>query len=172
MPDKSDYIDILGKIGNSFVPVDKARKHQGHLYLLERLKPTRKKVIKVSKKLYVIPLEPKKVAKTKPSESTLVNNESFDPCSEIGKLQLEIIQLRKQVESLTTKNDKYEDFFENIKMFIGYEYCGTVFNIKNNLIIILDTDNTEEQNRIYDELNKLIKEINKSKPKIPLIKID
>ena len=78
--------------------------------------------------------------------------------------------LKKQVESLTTRRNNIEEFFENVKNFIGAENCGSVFNIKNNLIILLDTDDKEEHERIQKELNELIKDIEKAKPKISLTK--
>ena len=137
---------VLGKIGKSYVPIEKALKHQGYLYLLENLHPEKDHVIKIYDKLYMIPIERKKVKKQNLELCPQAVDEAED---EIAKLQLEVEFLKERLETLTQKRNETGKIIDSIKKFIGYENCGSVFTSNYNIIIILDSVNDFSGVRIY-----------------------
>ena len=99
----------------------------------------------------------------------------------ILELQQEIYKLKAKVDELELKDSIEKEksalinsIIDNLKMFIGHEYCYNIYRSQNNLIIMFelskeDIDNGVDQ-ELRNKLNELLQEIkNKPKPKVDFL---
>lgn len=117
------------------------------------------------------------VQKTNPSQMTREK-----PLSDIENLQQELSMIKeqmlnssKEIEELKEKvagldeerriRDRIHNLKVNLKKFIGLEYCAWVFEVDNNIVVLLDGDDEKILCKILDKLAFLLKEINENKAK-------
>ena len=161
-----------------YVPKEVADEYNSRVYLLENLHPTRWRVLRHSKKLCIIALNKDRyitprVKMEKDAEFTeieLPNNKNVSPDTEflltyINELRGEVHQLRNEVNVLRNKEaekeevaNKIKEIIESLRIFIGAEFCYSIFSEQDSIVIVLKAED-EEVREIERKLNKLIAEI-------------
>lgn len=154
--------NVLGKIDGHYVPIKTYDEYVGRKFLLENLLPEKNKLVRVSKRVYMLPFKNECVSK-KTCNSVNNNSSVFKNASpEIKELkkQLNVLikdyNVRKRVDKLKT----------HLNLFLGNESYITIFTIDNSFIMVIDSDNDENLKQITNRLNELISDIlkNQNKP--------
>lgn len=174
---------ILGKIGKHYVPIKEAHEYNSRIFLLKNLHASQNYVLKISKKLCVLPLDKEAYTQQKQQVNcgTLDDTVLKDIEPVIQNLLKEIDTLKKEVHRLEEKENRrkekaklYNEIIENLKMFIGYQYCYNIFRTENTIVIMFNLSEDDIEHKKDEELrkkiDKLLTDIEKSKPKIKLKK--
>ena len=187
---------ILGVIDDYFyVPKEVAVEYNSRLYLLDNLHLAQKNVLMISKEVWVIALDkdsysvPKDEKETEtnslgielPDDMTL-SSETQLLLSCVNELKEEVYNLRSEVKTLRDKEKrrkeksrKIEEVMENLRLFIGGDYCYNILRNQDNIVIMLDLSDYVEKIKVCqdfkDKLNGLLKEIwERPVPPIKLMK--